>query len=199
MGKLVYIKPASTKGYLALTVLDGGETRRFAVSEGVFESIGAPVRGEVLNEEQLSVLKAESERYFAMKKALNILAYADNSEKQLTDKLLRAGFSREVAAQVTKEAVSLGYLNEQRQVADAVLREAKGKLHGPHRILRDLCVKGYRKADVSAAIRSLTEEGELDFSEIFKTLLKKKKVGEDDLDAIRKWRYTYGFDRSDET
>ena len=129
----------------------------------------------------------------AEKKALNILAYADNNKKNLAVKLYRAGFDREIVNTVCEKMVRLGYINESRQLERLVLSEANIKLRGPGRIIAALVAKGYSSSDIREALDTLTESGEIDFSLNARLLIEKKLGNNIDEDEVKKILYKNGY------
>lgn len=185
MARIIYIKEARTKGYLAIGVAEGEEKRALVASAAVYAEIGSPMRGEELSEQVLCALDGSSEEYRAMKKALSLLGYADNSARALGAKLVRAGFSREVAGRVVDEVVRLGYIREDEQLERLILAEAGSRLAGPMKLIPKLVSKGYSAAAVRDAMRSLCERGELDFEENKRRLIE-KRLGEEFTDEERR-------------
>ena len=106
----------------------------------------------------------EADKYSALKRGLQILAYGSCSEKTLIQKLKMKGVSTEIAKGVACELVRRGYMDPH---ADAT-REAQrclSKLYGKKRIICELYKKGYSDKDVRGAVYSL-EDAEVDFAEI---------------------------------
>lgn len=171
---LEYLRISKDKKLLLLGISEEGERSRYTVGEAFYHSIGSPGARSVLNEETLAAIMAEDERIRAAKKALSILAYADNNERTLTDKLRRAGFSREVAADTARQMVGLGYIDEERQLRRMLLREANINLLGFSRILPKLVAKGYAAAEVRRITSELVAEGEISFKDNAKRLIEKK-------------------------
>ena len=107
----------------------------------------------------------QSEEYIkAKRKALSLLAFGDNSKAALMRKLSMKGFSRECAESVTDEMVTLGYVNENRQIKRIILSELASHPIGPRKLYPKILSKGYERAELSRAVSELSESGELDFS-----------------------------------
>ena len=168
MSTVKYIRSSGT-GRVSIGVLSDEGTVSYNISEMLYNSLGI-VRGSHLCEESVVDMRYEDERYRAMKRALSILSFADNTAANLTAKLLRAGFSREVAKECTEECLRLGYINEERQLERAILNDANRSLYGREYIIKRLTAKGYRPSDVAACIDALVERGEVDFAENFARL-----------------------------
>lgn len=199
MVHVLWLKPSDIRGYLRLGCQLGEEKAVLTVSEEVYREIGSPLRGAPLSEENFAYAKEASDRVEALRAALRLLGYADNSARTLTAKLLRRGYSPSVARAAVEEVIRLGYLDEDRQISLAVLREANEKLHGPRRIVAALAAKGYDSRATSRILRSLIDAGEIDLSKNLSLLYKKKSThGDLTEEERRKWKYQYGYGRSDE-
>ena len=191
--KILYVRATKEKNLLLLGIAEGEETARYTVSAEVYNSIGSPVRGAVLGAEERSLIREYDLEYRARKQALSYLSLADNSERNLTLKLIRKGFDREISSRVAAQMVALGYVNEQRQLERLILSEANNNLRGPMKILPKLVGKGYSADSVKSAMRALTDSGELDFSANAKRLL--LKHGAEDLprEEKRALLYKHGY------
>ena len=191
--KILYVRATKEKNLLLLGISEEGESARYTVNEGLYDSIGAPLRGAVIDSESLRIIREYDLEYRAKKQALSFLSLADNSEKNLTVKLIRKGFSREMSARVAAEMVSLGYVDENRQLERLILNEANGKLSGPMKILPKLVGKGYSADSVRAVMRALSESGELDFSVNAKKLLSRLSAENLPRDERRALLYKHGY------
>lgn len=185
------IREIGDKGLLSLAI-GGEESANYTVNSKVYLEIGSPSVGEVLDDGQICLIREYDEYYRAKKKALAILAYADNNRRSLTVKLAKAGFSRELCDRVVSEMVSLGYIDEKRQLERLITVEANGKLRGPLRIIPALANKGYSSSDIRAVMHELTESGEVDFRKNAKRLLE-KKLPVADPEERKKFLYKNGY------
>ena len=140
----------------------------------------------------MQILRESDEYCRATKKALNILSYADNNRRNLSAKLSRGGFSREVCQRVVSDMVSHGYIDERRQLERIILVEANTKLRGPMKIIPTLVAKGYSSSDVRGVMTSLVESGEIDFKANAKALLN-KKLPDGDAEERRQFLYKNGY------
>ena len=192
MAKIIYIKESKTKGYLVIGVKDGEEKIPLTVNGAAYADVGSPTLGEELDPDTLEALTKENQRFLALKKALYLLSFSDNSERNLRYKLMRAGFSRDVVDFAIGEVVRLGYINEQRQLERLILTEANSKLFGPMKIVSRLVAKGYSPGDVRVAIEALSDSGEVDFDLNRTRLLEKLPDGYTDEDMY-KLLYKYGY------
>lgn len=193
MAALKFIREVKDSRLLLLGITEEGESARYTVNAATLEAVGNPAVGAELDERQMSAIKYTDELIRAKKKALSILAFADNNKKNLSAKLYRAGFRREIVAEVCDEMVSLGYVDERRQLERVILSEANVKLRGPRRIIPSLASKGFSSSDISAVMRRLVDEGEIDFSANARLLIKKKLPDGSDVEEKKKLLYKNGF------
>ena len=193
MPTLEYLRISKDQKLLLLGISEEGERSRYTVSESFYRSLGSPARGTVLTEEEISLIKGEDERIRATRKALSLLSYSDNNEKGLVTKLLRVGFSRDVAMGVSEEMVRLGYIDESRQLERLILREANVSLSGFGKILPKLMSKGYSAENIKKITHRLVESGEIDFKENAKRLIEKKLPDDASREEKKKLLYKNGY------
>lgn len=191
MAEIRYVRQSKNKGRLTVGVVNGSALYTLSVSEAVYYSLGNFAVGEEIDESVLRTFMLEDERFRAMKKALSILAYADNNRRSLFVKLSRAGFPREVISDTVDECVRLGYVNEEKQLVRLCLREANKSLRGAALIRRTLAAKGFSGSDVDRTLHSLCESGQINFAQNFKKLCEKK--GASTPIEISRLRYSYGY------
>ena len=192
MAILRFIREAKDSSLLSLGIVEGEESARYTVSARIFLEIGSPTVGDVLDNSQMSAMEYADKLYRAEKKALSILSFADNNYRTLKQKLGRAGFDSEIAGEICDKMVSLGYINETRQLERLVLVEANTKLRGPGRIVPALVAKGYSLSDVKSVTMDLIERGEIDFKENAKKLLA-KKLPDGQSEEKKKFLYKNGY------
>ncbi len=183
------IKNANVKGYLKLLVDTGAGETWLLLSEGQYDSLGRPAPCEEISEEDFRAAERGDEYNRAKKKALNILSFGDNSERELGLKLSRAGISRATRERVISEMKNLGYVDEERQLLRLIENEANAKLRGPKKIIAHLSAKGYAPEKVKSALRRLEIEKKINFEENKKTLLSDATSP----DEKRKILYKNGF------
>ena len=193
MTTLKFVREIKDSRLLLLGLAGEGESARYTVNYSLYEELGSPSAGEELDEGQISAIICADEYIRAKKKALSILAYADNNKKNLGAKLYRAGFGRETVASVVAEMESLGYIDERRQLERIILSEANQRLRGPRKIIPALVAKGYSSTDVGGVMRALVDAGEIDFSENAKALIAKKLPEGTDSEEKKKLLYKNGF------
>lgn len=94
----------------------------------------------------------------AVQSALNILTYADNTERRLRQKLLRRHYPPEAVDYAVQYVVTHGLLNEDRQIGEAIWRLAEKKRYGRKRIVPELLRLGFSRSAIDRA----KDEGLLD-------------------------------------
>ena len=192
MARVIYIKDTKEKNLLLLGVSEEGENARYTVNRRLYSDLGMPCVGAELDAGAMEEIIAYDELYRAKKKALSILAYADNNRRELRLKLMRAGFSRDASDLCVDEMVALGYINEERTLERLILLEA-GKLRGPSRITAQLVSKGYSASLIRGVMSRFCESGELDFAEIKKRLIESRLGDDADEESVKKLLYKQGF------
>ena len=186
------------KDALTLTVaLAAGGERRLTVPASLYERIGSPGVGAVLSDAALSELSFEAEYLSACRSAIRILEYGDNNARTLRDKLARKGISREAAQAAVEKMVSLGYIREGEQARRLAVGYARRNLWGERKIVSALTAKGYSRADAETAVREAESEGEIDFSEVRRALVKRCHARGMDDEKIRATLWRYGFGHED--
>ena len=193
MQSIVKVEEA-VQGYLAITVCESSGNKKYTVRTTVYMDIGSPCRGDELSDDALEILRRADEYYRAKRAALSILSYGDNNERTLRTKLRTRSISDEIAAEVVAEMVSLGYIDERRQLSRLISEEANRKLIGPRKIIPKLLSKGYSMRDVRQVLEELTSSGEIDFDENRERLLERYSDLTDDEEQIKKLLYKYGYD-----
>ena len=191
MPYVTYIKEGKTRGRVTVGVSDREVLKGYSLSAPTYSAIGSPIRGEEISGRDFELILKEDEEYRCIKKALSLLSYADNNRRNLYSKLCRAGFSREAAASAVEECLSLGYINERRQLARLILREANAALKGETYVRAKLVQRGYLSSDIDFVLSELKGSGEIDFDSNFRCLVEKHGASSDE--EIRKLKYKYGF------
>ncbi len=172
--KVIYIRDSKSKGYLRIGILDGGEKREYTVSEAEYRECGSLLVGDEIDGETVLALAACDMRYDARRRALRILAYSDNNERTLVRKLISKGVSRDAAEATASEMVSLGYIDEVRQLERIIEREVCVLLTGKRKLYAKLTAKGYDKSRIALVIDDLIERGVIDFKNAKEELLRKR-------------------------
>jgi SOS response regulatory protein OraA/RecX len=191
--KILYVRASNSRGYTVIGLIsDTGQKESYTVSDSYFISLGLG-EGALLNERTLLNVKGEDEVYRAKKKALSILSYADNSRLSLYNKLLRAGFSKDVAESTVDEMCSLGYINESERLRRLIFDEVNLKLTGKQKLIPKLISKGYKFSDIERAIEELTSSGDIDFKASAKKLVKKNLGENPSSEDVKKLLYKNGY------
>ena len=89
--------------------------------------------------------------------------------------------------------LSVGYINERRQLERLILSEANLKLRGPAKISAHLASKGYSSRDIREVLTSLCESGEIDFKANAKKLVEKKLPEDSGEDEKKSFLYRNGY------
>ena len=110
----------------------------------------------------------------AKDKALRLLEFRSHSERELTDKLIRAGAEREDVEEILEFCRSYGFVND-RSYAERKAADLKNLNHyGKRRIEQELYSKGISREDIAAAVERLNFE---DTEDILCPLVRKKLAG----------------------
>lgn len=109
---------------------------------------------EAMNNQSAQNPRSESEK--AISSACNILAYADNTERQLRRKLRDKGYGPDSIEYAVDYVKTKGFLDESRMLESAVHSLIRYKYFGLSRIRQELHAKGFRDEIIS----------EYDFSQI---------------------------------
>lgn len=193
MHRVLKIEDA-VQGYISITVAQSDGNKCYTVRISVYNDIGMPGRGAELDDAAVDVLIQADEYYRAKRAALSILSYGDNNERTLHSKLRSRGISDEIATEVVHEMVSLGYIDESRQLERLISEAANRKLLGPRKIIPRLMAKGYSLADIKSTYISLCECGEIDMDKNKELLLEKYLGDARNTEETKKILYKYGYD-----
>ena len=133
-----------------------------------------------------------------MTAASNIIAFADNTEKSLRDKLSKKGFSDELIENAVNKMKSAGLINDARLMESYTEQLANKKLYGKGRIKLELQKKGFDSRLIRERLNECTSE--VDFKENCYKLVKKKKLSDKIKDSktaravtAALARYGYGY------
>ena len=192
MSKIIYIREIDSSHLLRVGVGHSEECVGYTVSQRVYAELGRPEVGRILTDGELEAIRYSDETCRAERKALSLLSYTDNNSRTLVQKLVRAGFKREIAEETAKDMVALGYIDERRQLERLIAAEAD-KLRGPGRIIPKLAAKGYATSDIKEVMHELCDRGEVDFSALAKQLLDKKLPEGAVPEERKKLLYKHGF------
>ena len=122
----------------------------------------------------------------ARKKALRLLEHMDRTEKGLTDRLLRAGFSEELAEDAVSYVKDYGYINDRRYALNYIMYRIHDKSR--QKIFQELSGKGIDRQTIQDAWE---EAEELERALLCQMIEKKYEPGAE-LDE-REMRRLYGY------
>ena len=109
-----------------------------------------------------------------MNAASNILVFADNTEKNLRDKLLRKGYSEELIASAVEKLKEAGLINDSRLMHSYSEYLAGKKLYGKARIKLELQKKGFERELIGEQFEDCVND--VDFKENCLKLVRKKNL-----------------------
>ncbi len=125
----------------------------------------------------------------ALKTAMNIVAYKDNTLYQLREKLTERGYSEKTVDDVCDYMMSKGYVNDTRMIFRYARSLAMGKLYGKRRIMKELTLKRFTKEAYDAFSFDEGELEDVDFVEVCLKLLKKRGGQRDEKTYAALMRY----------
>jgi len=126
--------------------------------------------------------------------ALNIMDYADNTERKLREKLARKGNGKESIDYAVEFLKKYGILNDIRYLNHISERIANGKLYGKRRVIAELYTKGFRREDIEALE---FDEDEFNFPEICLERVHKTARQYADIEKLKSALLRYGFSGDD--
>ncbi|MBO7150357.1 MAG: RecX family transcriptional regulator [Clostridia bacterium] len=149
-----------------LTVLTEGKTEQLRILAADEKAAGGFASGM---EADRALLQTLSLRYEAVKRAISILSFGDNSALSLQKKLQERGVLAENAKFAVRLMCKQGYIKEAEQVRRKARRLFEEKSYGPARILAKLESEGYAQTDIENAIEEMRKDG-VDFAKKSKEL-----------------------------
>ncbi len=155
---------------LLSVVLESGGNResvQLPITAGQYYAL-KPQKGP-LTEEQYEALEEASRLCRAIRAGEYILSFGANTARTLAAKLMRKGYSRQVANAAAEALSNMGLINEAADVKREVDR-CLAKLWGKQRIMAHLWSKGYTE-EALAALPGLLEE--VDFTANCATMIVK--------------------------
>lgn len=147
--------------------------------------------GSIVDEKKLKELVFESEKRSAFSKASDLLSRQMYSEKDLISKLIKKGYSKEVAKAAASQLSEYKYISDEEY---AKLYVESKPLKSKREIKNKLMQKGVSREDIEQATSAISQEDE----EKRAFSLAKKYVGNKEIDenALRKlyaFLYRKGF------
>lgn len=126
--------------------------------------VTAPI--ELVDEAKQEVMLAW-ETKLAIKKAISLMEYADNTKKRLYFKLREnTGFTMQASVAAVRYLEAHSYFNEKKSALLLAETMAKKKHYGKKRIQTDLYKKDFEKEAIQYAISTLEDEFSINFTEI---------------------------------
>lgn len=130
------------------------------------------------------------ERTRARRKAMTLLEHMDRTEKALSDRLHRAGFSPEAVADAMAYVSSYGYLDDARYAENYISFRMETKSR--RKIMQELSGKGVDQETAALAWEKAAEVIEPDEREILKAAVCRKYAPDTELED-KELRRLYGF------
>ncbi len=155
--------------------------REILMTEKCWQSFSF-AEGDSITEKEADMLEGEAEFCRAYAAALRVFSYSSQSRSVLIRKLCRQGFSKEVAGRAADHAEEEGILDEEKEASHMADYYVRHKYWGKKRIAAELMAKGYGKATVFVAVRSIDEEL---YAVNLAKLLDKKPMPEEKADRDR--------------
>ena len=124
----------------------------------------------------------------ALKSAVNILNFADNSERRLREKLARKGFESDAVDFCVILLCKSGLLDEKSAIERTIERLCNVNLYGKNKIVFYLYAKGYKRENIESV-----DWKSVDFYEICEKCHKKLKIRYNDTRKIYWALLRYGF------
>ena len=125
----------------------------------------------------------------ALRTAMNIVGYKDNTLYQLKTKLLERGYSETTVNDVCEFMIAKGYINDTRVIFRFARSLALNKLYGKRRIMQELSLRHFTSEAYDAFTFDSDELEDVDFVEVCLKLLKKKGGMRDDKTFAMLMRY----------
>ncbi|MDD6265630.1 MAG: regulatory protein RecX [Clostridia bacterium] len=130
----------------------------------------------------------------AVANAVNIMNYADNTERKLREKLARKGNNSDAVNYAVEFVKKQGILNDKRYLNHISERIANGKLYGKRRVIFELYTKGFRREDIEELD---FDEMEVDFAENCAERIRKTKKQYSTNEKLKAALLRYGFSGDD--
>ena len=152
------IKRIRGKRQLYSVILDNGTT--LAVSDGTIGTCGLRT-GDDLDDQAIENIKSTEAKTQAKNIAVNYLSYRQRSSKEIIGHLIKKGFERLSAEEVTRELQSAGLVNDLAFAQAFVRDRLKRKPTGAALLRSQLLAKGMSSAQTDAVLANLiTPQGQ---------------------------------------
>ena len=114
--------------------------------------------GLEITQEQVDLLKNETEKEIALTKALNVISKSSKTVKQINEYLLKKGFEEDAVNYVVAKLLEYNYINDETFAKNYV--KFKTKTNGKRKILMELKHKGVEDALAITAIDDFSKDEE---------------------------------------
>ena len=169
--KITELKREGTDGNVLHVHLDDGSLFLLD-ADGPPASLLEP--GLSLDPDLYSQLEYASELFHCRRKALSLLARAEQCRQGLAAKLFKKGFSRKAVSASLDKLEAAGLLDDRRFAEAWVRSRLRGRPEGPSRLRAALMAKGISSATAGEAVASVFEEmGDEDAEETLRRALEK--------------------------
>ena len=101
--------------------------------------------GMDINEEQINQFKIKDSPKLAFLQAINILSYAEKTEKELIKKLKEKGFDEDSIEYALEKAKNYGYIDDENYIESFIKNKAIPQHWGEQKIIATLMQKGLDK------------------------------------------------------
>ena len=173
---IAVIKNAAGTSVKTEKTVDGERTvTEYLITDEAWKALKCD-EGDILSEKEEDFLVGEADFCRAAARALKILSYSAHSKNFLVRKLVKFGFSEEVARRAADATEAKGFLSESRQAGQICDYCIRHKYWGKKRIAAELMSKGYSKETIIAAIGEIPEES---FADNLRRLVERKPVPSD--------------------
>ncbi|MBN2284833.1 MAG: RecX family transcriptional regulator [Tissierellales bacterium] len=154
-----------------------------SVQCGLFE-------GQEIDDEFLHSVIVEEEHHKALNAALNLLSYQQRTLHEIDERLKAKGYDEGIIGIILDKLVEVGYLNDEKYVADFIRDKIKLKKYGSLKIRHQLMNRGIDQELISNGLEKIEE---LEMLNNAKTLIRKKAVTLKDLEEHKKKARLYRY------
>ena len=129
------------------------QTEKKIISAAQFYDLGlSTAAGQILSTDKFDEISRAAQVTAAIKKGIDLLAYAQSTKKGLSKKLVLRGYPKEISDEAAEYLEKVGYISEKSQAEALVRNLAEKKLYGPSRIKSELFSKSYSEDAIAAAL-----------------------------------------------
>ena len=172
------VSVVSSKQHLYTVTPDDGQSG--AIDKIVWEHSGFSTESTLTDHEWVALCEL-SQTHRARERALYYLSTRDYGSGELEQKLIKAGFERELATQTVSRLVQSGLINDVRYASMLAADMQERKLYPKRRIAMALRDKGFSSHHIEEALSALSDDEEKQALE----LLRKKRYNKVSDSAVR--------------